>query len=102
MGGIAGDFLESLEAGDAGAASLRWPLATQLSTKVGKNHKTNLFGMFFLWLKPQPVKENAEGRLGCEVAVMYESGTAGGRHGPAVPVLLRVYHVFHLRRKALF
>ena len=30
-------FFESLEEGDAGAASLRWPLATQLSTKVGKN-----------------------------------------------------------------
>ena len=35
--GARGDFFESLEAGDAGTASLRWPLATQLSTKVGKN-----------------------------------------------------------------
>lgn len=31
-------FLKSLEAGDAGAATQRWPLATQLLTKMGKIH----------------------------------------------------------------
>ena len=28
--------------GDAGAATLRWPLATRLSTNVKKNHKKSL------------------------------------------------------------